>query len=124
MVLEKLAQHLKSFYISAYINGMSINQVLVDKGGVVNILSTSTLAKLCKSEQDLFPIKLTISNFVGGITMTKGVLLVELIVEGKSIIVDFFIIIFRTKYNALLEEIDSCNSMCTIISPLVPLVLE
>ncbi|KAH7513022.1 hypothetical protein FEM48_Zijuj12G0152300 [Ziziphus jujuba var. spinosa] len=109
---ERMAQHLKLLYINAHFDGMPVNRVLVDNGAAVNILSASMLAKLSKSEHDLISTELTVSNFQGGVTKAKGVLPMEITVGGKSIMTAFFVVEFKSSYNALLGHNWIHASLC------------
>ena len=48
-----MCQHLKPLYSKAHMDDRFVNRVLVDNGSVVNILPTSILRKLFKTESDL-----------------------------------------------------------------------
>jgi hypothetical protein len=75
IVFEKhalsMCQHLKPLYIRAHMDDRFVNRVLVDNGSVVNILPTSILRKLFKTESDLIATDVSISGFAGGATKTK-----------------------------------------------------
>ena len=106
IVFEKLAlsmcQHLKPLYIKAHMDGRPVNRVLVDNGVAVNILPTSMLRKLFKTESDLIATYVSISGFAGRATKTKGVIPIEVKVGSKVAIVAFFVVNTDSAYNALL----------------------
>jgi hypothetical protein len=52
-------------------DGRPVNRVLVDNGAAVNILPTSMLRKLLKTENDLIAMDISISGFASGATKTK-----------------------------------------------------
>lgn len=65
-----MAQHIKPFYINAHFYGKLVSRMMIDNRTMVNILPTSMLSKLKKDYQNLIPTKVTMSNFVGGMTKT------------------------------------------------------
>jgi hypothetical protein len=97
-----MCQHLKPLYIKAQMDGKPVNRVLVDNGAAVNILPTSMLRKLLKTENDLIATDVSVSGFAGGATKTKGVIPIEVKVGSKIAIVAFFVVNTDSTYNALL----------------------
>ena len=97
-----MCQHLKPLYIKAHMDRRPMNRVLVDNGAAVNILLTSMLKKLLKTENDLIAIDVSVSGFAGGATKTKGVILIEVKVGSKVATVAFFIVNTNSAYDALL----------------------
>ena len=97
-----MCQHLKPLYIKAHMDGRPVNRVLVDNGAAVNILPTSMLRKLLKTENDLIATYVSISGFAGGATKTKGVIPIEVKVGSKMATVAFFVVNTDLAYNALL----------------------
>lgn len=81
-----ITKHLRSLFISAWINGVPFKKALIDGGDSVNILPYKRLEKLGKSKTDLIPTDLTVSNFVETITATYGILIVELEVGSKTLL--------------------------------------
>jgi hypothetical protein len=97
-----MCQHLKPLYIKAHMDRRPVNRVLVDNGAAVNILPTSMLKKLLKTENDLIATDVSVNGFAGGATKTKGVILIEVKVGSKVATVAFFIINTDSAYDALL----------------------
>ena len=97
-----MCQHLKPLYIKAHMGRRPVNKVLVDNGAAVNILQTSMLRKLLKTENDLIATDVSVSGFAGGATKTKGVIPIEVKVGSKVATVAFFVVITNSAYNALL----------------------
>jgi hypothetical protein len=95
-------QHLKPLYIKAHMDGRPVNRVLVDNGAAINILPTSMLRKLLKTENDLIATDISVSGFAGGATKTKGVILIEVKVGSKIATVAFFVVSTDSAYNVLL----------------------
>ena len=97
-----MCQHLKPLYIKAHVDGRPVNRVLVDNGAAVNILPTSMLRKLLKTENDLIVTDVSVSGFASGATKTKGVIPIEVKVGSKIATVAFFVVNTDSTYNALL----------------------
>ena len=98
-----MCQHLKPLYIKAHVDGRPVNRVLVDNGAAVNILPTSMLRKLLKTENGLIATDVSISGFAGGgATKTKGVIPIEVKVGSKIATIAFFVVNTDSAYNALL----------------------
>uniref|UniRef100_A0A2N9F3D7 Peptidase A2 domain-containing protein n=1 Tax=Fagus sylvatica TaxID=28930 RepID=A0A2N9F3D7_FAGSY len=97
-----MCQHLKPLYIKAHMDGRPVNRVLVDNGAAVNILPTSMLRKLLKTENNLIATDIFVSGFANGVTKTKGVIPIEVKVGSKVATVAFFVVNTDSAYNALL----------------------
>jgi hypothetical protein len=91
-----------TLYIKANMDGRPINRFLVDNRAVVNILPTSMLRKLFKTESDLIATDVSVSGFTGGAIKTKGVIPIEVKVGSKVATVAFFVVNTDSAYNALL----------------------
>ncbi|GKV35610.1 hypothetical protein SLEP1_g43856 [Rubroshorea leprosula] len=99
---ESVARHIKPLYISAHLDGVPVNRVLVDNGATVNVISSFMLRNLGKNSEDLVYTDITISDFTGGVCKSKGVLPVALTVGSKTSMSDFFVVDSSATYNALL----------------------
>jgi hypothetical protein len=65
-------------------DGRPVNRVLVDNGEAINILPTSMLRKLFKTENDLIVTNVSVSGFTGGATLKrKGLSLSRLKLVAK-----------------------------------------
>ena len=95
-------QHLKPLHIKAHMDGRPVNRVLVDNGAAINILPTSILRKLLKTENDLIATDISVSGFASGATKTKGVIPIEVKVGSKIATVAFFVVNTDSAYNVLL----------------------
>ena len=108
IVFEKptlaMCLHLKPLYIKAHMDGRPVNRVLVDNGAAVNILPTSMLSKLLKTENDLIATNVFVRGFAGGATKTKGIIPIEVEVGSKVAMVAFFVVNTGLAYNALLGK--------------------
>jgi hypothetical protein len=62
---EKNYKHLKALYLKGYINGHSVNKMLVDTGAAINIMPYSVLHRLGHSAEDLIKTNIALSDFNG-----------------------------------------------------------
>ncbi|PRQ23607.1 putative aspartic peptidase domain-containing protein [Rosa chinensis] len=108
----KMAQHLKPLYITAYIEGYPITKVLVDNGAAVNVLPTAVMKKLRRTESDLLPSDITVSNFSGGKSRPRGILPLDVTVGEKTNMTAFFVVDSSAHYNALLGRDWIHQNMC------------
>ncbi|KAF7153132.1 hypothetical protein RHSIM_Rhsim01G0164200 [Rhododendron simsii] len=99
-----LVRHLKPLYIMIHINGQPINKVLIDNGAIVNILPSKMMKILNKNESDLIPTEVTVGNFAGGCSPTKGVISLQLQIGNRKMNTTFFVIDSSSNYNALLGK--------------------
>ncbi|GKU99855.1 hypothetical protein SLEP1_g12638 [Rubroshorea leprosula] len=99
---ESMARHIKPLYISAHMDGVPVNRVLVDNGAVVNVIPSFMLRNLGKNSEDLVYTDVTISDFTGGVSKSKGVLPIALTVGSKTSMSAFFVVDSSATYNALL----------------------
>ncbi|BFG34688.1 hypothetical protein CerSpe_209620 [Prunus speciosa] len=97
-----MIKHLRPLFISAKINGVPFKKVLIDEGAAVNILPFKRLEKLGKNKADLIPTDLTVSNFVGTITATHGILVAEFEVGSKNLMVSYLVVDSTSSYHALM----------------------
>jgi hypothetical protein len=112
---EKNYKHLKDLYLKGYINGHSVNKMLVDTGAVVNIIAYLVLRQLRCSAEDLIKTNVTLSNFNGQASEAQGVLNVDLTVGSKTVPTSFFIINSKSTYTVLLRR-DWIHGNCYIPS--------
>ncbi|CAL9028991.1 unnamed protein product [Prunus brigantina] len=98
-----MANHLRPLFITANFGGVPVPKVMVDGGAAINLLPYRMLSKMGRTEKDLIPTRLTVTNFAGGITKTHGILDVDVIVGSKELKIAFFVVdTTSTTYNALL----------------------
>jgi len=72
--------HLKALYLKGFIDGKPLTEMLVDGGAAINLMPYSTFRKLGKRIEDLCPTGIRLTYFSGNISVTKGIVCVELIV--------------------------------------------
>ena len=82
---KEMANHLRPLFITANFGGIPIPKVMVDGGAAINLLPQRLLSKMGRIEKDLIPTCLTVTNFVGGITKTHGILDEDVIVGSKEL---------------------------------------
>jgi hypothetical protein len=99
---EKNYKHLKALYLKVYINGHTVNKMLVDTGASVNIMPYSVLRRLGCSADDLIKTNVTLSDFIGQALEAQSVLNVDLTVGSKTIPTSFFIVSSKSTYTVLL----------------------
>ena len=104
VILEKpsveMTRHIRPLYVRAHFDGKLLSKVLVDNGPAVNTIPFRMLRTLGRSIGDLIKTKVSISAFIGEISKTLGVLLIEITVG--STLSAFFVINSIANYNALL----------------------
>ena len=99
--------HLKALYLKGFIDGKPLTKMLVDGGATVNLVPYSTFRKLGKRTKDLCPTVMKLTDFSDNISVTKGVVYVELTVGSKSLPTTFFVVDAKGTYSLLLGEIGS-----------------
>ncbi|CAL9005195.1 unnamed protein product, partial [Prunus brigantina] len=89
-----------------------VNKVFVDIGATVHILLTSIMRKLKKDSNELIPIEITVSGFVGDTTTSKGIIPLQVRVGQKVRMTTFFVVETTAHFNALLGRDWIHGSMC------------
>jgi hypothetical protein len=112
---EKNYKHLKAPYLKGYINGHSVNKMLVDTGAAINIMPYSVLRRLGRSAEDLIKTNIALSDFNGQASEAQGILNVDLTVGSKIVPTSFFIINSKSTYIVLLRR-DWIHANCCIPS--------
>ncbi|CAL8152481.1 unnamed protein product [Prunus armeniaca] len=93
--------------------GIPIPKVMINGGATINLLPHRLLSKMGRTEKDLIPARLTVTNFAEGITKTYGILDVDVIVGTKELKIAFFVVdTTSTIYNALLGRDWIHQSLC------------
>ncbi|KAL6276445.1 hypothetical protein ACE6H2_020046 [Prunus campanulata] len=59
-----MANHLRPLFITANFGGIPISKVMVDGGVAINLLPHRLLSKMGRTEKDLIPTRLTVTNFL------------------------------------------------------------
>jgi hypothetical protein len=74
---------------------------MMDGGAEVNVMPLVTFEKLGYRESELMKTNTSLSAFMGEITETKGVLLVELTIGSKTLTTTFFMVDVKGRYDLL-----------------------
>ncbi|CAL8993418.1 unnamed protein product [Prunus brigantina] len=89
---KEKANHLRPLFIITNFGGVLIPKVMVDGGAAINLLPHRLLVKMGRTEKDLIPTRLTVTNFAGGISKTHGILDMDVIVGTKKLKIAFFVV--------------------------------
>ncbi|CAL8119937.1 unnamed protein product [Prunus armeniaca] len=110
---KEMTNHLRPLFITANFGGVPIYKIMIDGGATINLLPHRMLSKMGRTERDLIPTRLTVTNFAGGITKTHGILDVDVIVGSKKLKIALFVVdTTSTTYNALLGRDWIHQSLC------------
>ena len=74
----QMTKHLRPLYVKAKTNGIPVTKVLIDNGATTNAIPVRMLRRLAKFEEDLLPTEVVLTSFIGGATMVKGVIPLDL----------------------------------------------
>ncbi|XP_068331638.1 uncharacterized protein [Pyrus communis] len=97
-----LTNHLKPIYVTAHLERVPFKRVLIDGGAAINVLPYKQMKRICRSDEDLIPINLTVSSFSKAITKTHGIPPLEVDLGLKQIMLAFFVVDNTSTYGALL----------------------
>ncbi|KAM2322463.1 hypothetical protein ACFXTH_019129 [Malus domestica] len=97
-----LTNHLKPIYVTAYLEGVPFKRVLIYSGAAVNVLPYKHMKMMCRNEEDIIPMDLTVSSFSIAITRTHGIMPLEVDLGSKKIMLAFFVEDNTSTYGALL----------------------
>lgn len=97
-----MLSHVRPLYVQAILDGVPMAKIFVDNGAAINILPIATMKKLGRSDHDLVPTNVLVSNFMGDITTTRGILPLNVEVGRQKTLSAFFVVDSRASYNALL----------------------
>ena len=79
-----------------------MNNMLVDRGSSVNLMSYTTFRKLGKGPEDLIETDMMFKDFGGNTFKTRGAINVELTIGSKTLLTTFFVIDGKGSYSLLL----------------------
>ena len=65
-------RHLKALYMKGFVDGKSMNKMLVDRGASVNLMPYTTFRKLGKAPEDLMETDMMLKDFGGNASKTRG----------------------------------------------------
>lgn len=83
--------HVKPLFIREKVDDMLVNKVSVDEGATVNLMSFSIFKKMGKTDKDLRPHNMVLSNYEGKTTNVLGVIQVDLSVGSTSRLMLFMV---------------------------------
>jgi hypothetical protein len=75
---DSMMSHLKPLFIQAKVDEVNVNKVLVDGGAAVNMMPQSLLKRIGKTDKDLKPHNVILSNYEGKAGHSLGALQVSL----------------------------------------------
>ena len=81
-----------------------MSKVLEENGQATNVMPLRMLRALRRGISDPIEKELSVSAFIGAISKTLGVLLIDIVVGSKNSLSTFFVINSTTNYNVLLER--------------------
>jgi hypothetical protein len=99
---EEIRGYMKPLYIQGHLDGVPVDQMLVDGGACVNIMPCTLFEKLSHKEEELMRTNMTLSGFSGKVNKAKGIILKELTVGSKTVPTAFFVVDVKGMYNILL----------------------
>ena len=94
--------HLKPLHVKGYINGKLVNNMLVDNGAMVNLMTYSLYKKLGGYDEELIKTKRTIKGVGGKSISAKGLVLMKLTIGSKTLATVFFIAEVQGSYSLIL----------------------
>lgn len=94
--------HLNPLFIREKVDGITVNKMFVDGDATINLMSHSLFKNTGKSDEDLRPYNMVLSNYEGKTSHILGVIQVDLSVGSISRPTLFMVITFNTNYNLLL----------------------
>jgi hypothetical protein len=108
-------QHMRLLYLEGYVNGKPLTKMFVDGGVAVNVMPYTTFRKLGMGPGDLTPTSITLNDFTGNTSDTKGCVHVDLMIGSKTLLTTFFVIEGKGDYSLLLGR-DWIHTNCCIPS--------
>ena len=100
--LKGLMYHLKPLFIIAKVDSKAVNKVFSDGGATVNLMAYSIFKRMGKTDEDLKPHNMVLSNYKGKTNNILDVIRVDLSVGSTSKPTLFMVIKSNANYNLLL----------------------
>ena len=94
--------HLKPLHVKGYINGKLVNNMLVDNGAMVNLMTYSLYKKLGGYDEELIKTKRMVKGAGGNSILSKGFTLMKLTIWSKTLAIVFFIAEVQGSYSLIL----------------------
>ena len=95
----EMMRHIKPLYIRAHLNSRPVFKVLIDNGSAVNVMPLRMLRALGRSINDLIETNVVVSAFIGEVSKTLGILLIDITIGNKTALFAFFVIDSTANYN-------------------------
>jgi len=99
---DSMENHLKPLFIQAKVDEIGVNKFLVDGGVVVNLMPKSLLKRIGKTDKDLKPHNVILSNYEGKVGHSLDALQVSLTVGTVVIPTLFMVDPSKANFNFLL----------------------
>ncbi|KAL6176581.1 hypothetical protein ACLB2K_053214 [Fragaria x ananassa] len=107
-----MATHMRSLYISAEVEGITMNNIMVDTRATVNVVTTHTMRILCIPRSMIQTTSLTVKNFTGKFSRTQGLLFLRVKVGPASRVYTFFAVECASSYSTILGRDWIYRSFC------------
>ena len=107
-----MATHMRPLYITAEVEGIMINKVMVDTGAAVNVVTTRTMGLLDIPRSMIQTTSLTVKNFTGQVSRTLGLLFLRVKVGPASRVYTFFVAECASSYSMILGRDWIHRSFC------------
>ena len=101
---EVMKAHLLPPHIKANISGKMVNCVLVDRGAAINLLPESMLIKFGKIVDQLIKSNIVVTDFIGKISISKGMIMLDVRVGSIDRITPFVVVTSKARYTTLLGK--------------------
>ena len=99
---QSMKNHLKPLFIRGKVEGVGINNILVDGGEIVNLMPQFMLKRIGMFDTDIKSHNMVLSKYEGKIGHTLGVVQLDLILGSIIRPTMFMVIESKTNYNMLL----------------------
>ena len=103
---------MRPLYISAEVEGIMVNKVMVDTGAAVNVVTTHTMGLLGIPRSMIQTTSLTVKNFFGQVSRTLGLLFLRVKVGPASRVYTFFMAECSSSYSMILGRDWIHRSFC------------
>ncbi|XP_057418402.1 uncharacterized protein LOC130712593 [Lotus japonicus] len=97
-----MKSHLKPLFVWARVEDKGVNKVLVDGGAAINLMPQFMLKKLGKTEVDLIPHDMVLSDYEGKTSTSMGSMMLNITFGTVSRSTLFIVVPSKANYNLLL----------------------
>jgi len=99
---DSMKNHLKPLFIQAKVDEIGVNKLLVDGGATVNLMPQSLLKRIGKTDKDLKPHNVILSNYEGKAGHSIGAFQVSLMVGNVVRPTLFMVVPSKANFNLVL----------------------